>query len=179
MQTLSPRSDPSLNVSSGLSLWVPSTGQAKSREDIFSALSTVASVGAQVAPQRCPILRTRSNIVPGLATLKNCQRRSRNFFIPVQRTFWIPDSQTFYFLVDNTPCQKCNLGNTFILVCINRMHWRRSAGISGYRAAGGYTGASSDKHARPDSHANTDHKGSISNPQLCSDCVRRGGGRSL
>jgi hypothetical protein len=107
MQVLIPRSDVGPNVRSGLSLSVPSTGQikAKSREprSLFvqlSALSTVTGVGAQVAPQRCPILRTRKDIVPRLATLKNCQRRAKDNLVPVQRTFWNPDSRTFYFLVD-------------------------------------------------------------------------------
>jgi hypothetical protein len=107
MQLLNPRNEVCPNVRSGLSLFVPSTGQkkAKSRErrTAFvqsSALSTVTGVGAQVAPQRCPILRTRVDIVPRLATLKNCQRRSRDIFNPVQRTFWNPDAQTFYFPVD-------------------------------------------------------------------------------
>jgi len=89
-------------MKSGLSLSVPSTGHtnAKSREPQSSALSTVVGVGARVAPQRCPILRTRTDIVPGLATLNNCQRRPTDFFIPFQRTFWNPDLRTFYLLVD-------------------------------------------------------------------------------
>ena len=109
MRALTLRSDVGSNVRSGLSLCVPSTGQkkAKSREPRTafvqsSALSTVTGVGAQVAPQRCPILRTRVAIVPRLATLKNCQRRSRDILFLVQRTFWNPDSRTFYFLVDNS-----------------------------------------------------------------------------
>ena len=56
--------------------------------------------GAQVAPQRSLILRIRKDIVPRLATLKNCQRRPKDILNPVQRTFWNPDSRTFYFLVD-------------------------------------------------------------------------------
>ena len=70
----------------------------------LSALSTVTGVGAQVAPQRCPILRTHETIVPGLATLKYCQRRPKDFLIPFQGTFWIPDSRTSYFPVD-TGCE--------------------------------------------------------------------------
>ena len=116
MQLLNPRNEVCPNVRSGLSLFVPSTGQkkAKSRErrTAFvqpSALSTVTGVGAQslsrarrgIAPQRCPILRTREDIVPRLATLRNCQRRSRDIFNPVQRTFWNPDSRTSCFLVDS------------------------------------------------------------------------------
>jgi len=107
MQLLSPRSDAYPDVSSGLSLFIPSTGQrkAKSRERRTSfaqpsALSTVAGVGAQVAPQRRPILRTRRNILPRMATLNYSQWRSRDFLNPVQRTFWNPDSRTSYFLVD-------------------------------------------------------------------------------
>jgi hypothetical protein len=71
-------------VPSGLSLSVPSTGQRKpkSREPQSSALSTVTGVGAQVAPQRCPILRTRTNIILTNATLKYFQRRSMDILIP-------------------------------------------------------------------------------------------------
>jgi hypothetical protein len=86
----------------GLSLFVPSTGQknAKSREPQSSALSTVVSVGARVAPQRCSILRTHRLILHGLATLKHCQRRPEYFFNLDQGTFSNPDSRTFHLLVD-------------------------------------------------------------------------------
>ena len=103
MQLLSPRCRALPTVASGLSLCGPLAGQEKGEgRDSLPALPSATHVGAQVAPQRCPIFRMSASIVHRFPILNHSQRRPTDIFNPDQGTFWNPDSRTFYFLVDKS-----------------------------------------------------------------------------
>ena len=101
MQLLNPRWDSWLTVPSGLSLSGQKLGRKRRAEPFRLCPVFGAHVGAQVAPQRCPILRMSARIVHQFSTLNHSKRRPTDISNPVQRTFWNPDSRTFYFLVDS------------------------------------------------------------------------------